>query len=135
MDAIRILTGATLYLAAVADPAGAQEAPGRLKGAWGTGAQCERALIQPGGTVRADPVELDETWLRQGAMWCSLTWFELQPQDGGFYVAAQALCGEDSQRAWRLGLSYRYEMAEQLTLIWDDQLVNGPLGRCLPGKR
>lgn len=115
----------TLMLASVAqaDP----RTP--LYGTWGTAAQCTGALIKPGGTRRATPFELRPGWLRHGGLWCRLAWFPPIPRDGGLFAGAIAHCGEDSARSYRLGLSLA---GDELTLIWDDALANGPLRRC-PG--
>jgi hypothetical protein len=104
----------------------------RLAGEWGTEAQCAGALILPGGTRRAASVRISAGWLQQGETWCALNWYRPQAQQHGFYVAAEAVCGEDSQRAWHLGFAYREGNAEHLMLFWDEDLVNGPLNRCSP---
>ena len=96
-------------------------------GTWGTGTQCARALLKDGGTVLAEPFEIRPGWLRHGQLWCRLAWFPFQHRDDGAFNSARAMCGEDSVRSFRLDLSLD---GEELTLIWDESLVNGPMHRC-----
>jgi hypothetical protein len=106
----------------------------RFHGVWGTARQCAGDLVQPGGTLRAAPVQITEGWLKQGRTWCALSWFPAQPRAGGLFAGATALCGEDTQRRHTLGLAYgTAHGTETLTLVWNDSLVNGPLRRCGPG--
>lgn len=98
-----------------------------LYGTWGDARQCAREPLLPGGTQRAAPFVLSEGWLRHGQTWCSLTWFPAQHRPGGIFVSTRALCGEDSARDFRLDILRR---GDTLRLIWDEALVNGPLGRC-----
>ncbi|WP_300515937.1 hypothetical protein [Aliiroseovarius sp.] len=98
-----------------------------LLGRWGTPAQCAGRPVLEGGTRLAAPFEIGPEWLRQGEVWCRLTWFDAQPQSGGLFRAARALCGEDSVRGYNLGFVLE---GEALTILWDERLVNGPLRRC-----
>ena len=106
-----------------------------LDGIWGSPTQCARALLVEGGSKTAEPFEIRDGWLRHGQTWCALTWFPTQHRtDASQFTPARALCGEDSQRSYGLGfLLYRAENGEQLTIIWDEALANGPLSRCLNG--
>lgn len=103
-----------------------------LDGTWGTPAQCARAVLVEGGSKTAEPFELRDGWLKHGQTWCALTWFPAQRHaDGGFFAAARATCGEDSQRNY--GLGFRLSVSggnETLKIIWDEALINGPLARC-----
>ncbi|WP_421702624.1 hypothetical protein [Aliiroseovarius sp.] len=98
-----------------------------LEGRWGTAAQCAGLPIVAGGTRLAAPVEVGAEWLKQGEVWCRLTWFAAQPRADGLFRAARAQCGEDSVRGYNLGFALE---GETLTLLWDEALVNGPLSRC-----
>ena len=98
-----------------------------IYGLWGTDAQCQAALISPTGTRRAVPFELRPGWLRQGDMWCRLSWFPTTPRATGLFAPARALCGEDSARGYRLDIVLS---DETIMLIWDESLTNGPLHRC-----
>ncbi len=102
-----------------------------LFGTWGNDQQCAGEMIKEGGTLRAKPFILGPEWLKHGAAWCRLDWFPAQTQPSRIFVAARALCGEDAARPY--GLAFLYEVQdgiEQMTLFWDEVLVNGPLPRC-----
>jgi len=102
-----------------------------VHGLWGTAAQCAQELIKPGGTRLAEPFEIGPEWLRQGDIWCKLTWFDPQERAQGIFIGARARCGEDSLQGFWLGMAFdRSGDAEQLSLIWNENLVNGPLERC-----
>ena len=107
----------------------------RLDGIWGSPVQCARALLVEGGSKTAEPFEIRDGWLKHGQTWCALTWFPAQRHaDGGFFAAARATCGEDSQRHY--GLGFRLSVSgehDTLTIIWDEALINGPLTRCTAG--
>lgn len=98
-----------------------------LYGTWGTERQCARAPIKPGGTVLAEPFEINGEWLRHGQVWCRLSWFPVEPREDGFFTGAHAQCGEDSVRGYFLRMNLS---GEELTLRWDFPLSNGPLTRC-----
>ena len=97
---------------------------------WGTSDQCAGRLLLPKGTKRAAPFEIRPGWLRQGELWCKLTWFPAQTRENGLYVSTRATCGEDSARGYRLD----FLLADgEMMLIWDEALANGPLARCTAG--
>lgn len=112
-----------------AGPAGAVPLPEHepLYGTWGTEAQCARALLLPGGTKLAEPVQIDADWLRQGQLWCRLAWFPVSQRPDGLFTGAFAQCGEDAVRDYRLGLFLENDM---LTLRWTLTYAQGPLHRC-----
>ena len=96
-------------------------------GTWGTPQQCERVPLKEGGTVLAAPFEIDDTFLKQGTIWCRLAWGPVESRGTETVTSAQAQCGEDNVRHYMLGL----ELADEaLTLRWDFPLSNGPLARC-----
>lgn len=97
-------------------------------GAWGSPSQCARALLIPDGSVAAEPFVIGPQWLKHGRIWCSLSWFSVEPRENGLFSGAYAQCGEDSVRAYRLGMEI---VGDRLMLRWDFRLV-GPLSRC-PG--
>ncbi|MEM8648745.1 MAG: hypothetical protein AAGF86_20715 [Pseudomonadota bacterium] len=96
-------------------------------GTWGTPKQCARAPIKPGGTVLAEPFEIDAEWLRQGRFWCRLSWYPIEQREDGFFTGARAQCGEDSVRGYSLGMVLS---GDKLTLRWDFPRSNGPLALC-----
>ena len=101
--------------------------PQAIYGVWGDARQCARAVILEGGTRRAAPVEISEGWLKQGPIWCRLTWFPAEPRANGLFASAQALCGEDSALGYRLDAVLA---GQNLSLIWNETLINGPMRRC-----
>ena len=110
-------------------PAAAQEPA--LLGRWGNAAQCAGALIVEGGSVAHAPVTISAEWFEQRGTWCRLTWFPAQRRNGGLLATTRALCGEDSQRSYWLALDLDTSGVEpEPSLIWEQQLVNGPMRRC-----
>lgn len=117
-----------LLLAVAAAPADA--GPEAIYGTWGSAAQCIGAPSIAGGTRRAAPVEISESWLRQGEIWCRLDWFDTGAAGvSRGYFAARALCGEDAARDHALGAHFD---GSTLTLIWNQEWIDGPLQRCPP---
>ena len=107
--------------------AGLAEGHQALFGAWGTKAQCAGDLLIEGGSVRAAPMEISEGWLKHGDIWCGLTWFPVQLRPDGVFASTSALCGEDSQRSYRVDLVLA---GDELRVVWDEAWVIGPLGGC-----
>ena len=98
-------------------------------GTWGTHQQCARTAIVDGGSVMHEPFEIGPVWLKQGKLWCQLNWGPLDGQNGRYFTAAHAQCGEDSVRGYFL----RMQLVEgQLQLRWEFPISNGPLQRCAP---
>ena len=114
---------ALILLLSLASPAIADP----LFGRWGTTAQCAGLPLIAGGTRLAAPFEIGPDWLRHGAVWCRLQWFDTQPRQGGQFRAARAQCGEDSVQGYSLGFSLQ---GDELTILWNEALANGPLRRC-----
>lgn len=123
MGSMKVLA---LILIFAADPAWTGEQDPFL-GVWGTTKQCNRAPLKEGGSVLAEPFEIRPGWLRQGSLWCKLSWFPIQDHGSSVFASTRALCGEDSARVYRLDFS---QNPKGLYLIWDEQLVNGPLIEC-----
>jgi len=124
---MRIIAALSLIVA-LSVPAHGQDRRGALYGRWGDARQCAGDFLTAEGTVRAEPFVIADGWLRHGQTWCRLRWFDVQIRPGGLFTAAPALCGEDSTRSYRLDFALSHGM---LTLVWDEALVNGGLGRCL----
>ena len=127
---MRKLAAGIIAAICLAGVSAADERRSALYGSWGDARQCARDLIIPGGTVRAEPFEIAEGWLRHRQIWCQLSWFDVTFRPGGLFTTAVALCGDDSTRSYRLDFALSHGF---LTLIWDETLVNGPLGRCVEG--
>jgi len=96
-------------------------------GAWGTPKQCARAAIKPGGTVLAQPFEIDSEWLRHGTTFCRLDWFSVDVRENEVFSGAHAQCGEDSVIDYMLGMRLT---DDGLLLRWNFLTSNGPLLRC-----
>ena len=94
---------------------------------WGTEQQCSRQLLTPKGTKRAAPFDIRSEWLGHGDVWCHLSWGTVAPADDGLFAIAHALCGEDTARSYDIKFRLR---DDQLTLVWNLWLRNGPLMRC-----
>ncbi|MEM7506965.1 MAG: hypothetical protein AAF415_09460 [Pseudomonadota bacterium] len=115
-----------VLIALLASPVASEERE-VFYGTWGTPEQCTGTPIKPGGTVRAEPFEINPEWLRHGEVWCRLSWFPVEPREDGFFTGAQAQCGEDAVRGYRLGMELS---GDELLLRWGFLLSNGPLQRC-----
>lgn len=114
---------AGLLVSGLADASG----PDVFYGKWGSDTQCTQALIVEGGTKRAAPFDIQPDWLGHGEVWCRLTWASVGQSESGAYAVVHALCGEDNVRDYQLRLSLALE---QLWLVWNGQIENGPLRRC-----
>ncbi len=127
----RHLAAAALAILAAA-PVDASDHLGRdtLRGSWGSDRQCARLPLLEGGTRTAEPFEIDGDWLRHGSTWCRLLWFEPSVRENELYIAATALCGEDSVQSYGLAFHYTALPRPALTLLWNQRHTNGPLRRC-----
>lgn len=101
--------------------------PSVFFGRWGSVAQCAQVPVLPGGSKLAGAFEVSPGWLRHGETWCKLDWIVVSERDNGVFASARALCGEDAARGYALGV---FLSGDDLTLIWDDALINGPMRRC-----
>ena len=119
-------TLAAIFLTLAAQSAQADERA-EFYGVWGTAKQCAGEPIKPGGTALAAPFEIGEEWLRQGQLWCQLSWFPIETRSASVFTGAYARCGEDAARAYLLGMDLR---GDKLTLRWNVFRSNGPLTRC-----
>ncbi|WP_029065838.1 hypothetical protein [Labrenzia sp. DG1229] len=117
-----------LLFALFATPASAGEHVAFL-GTWGTKAQCARTPVQPGGTLLSEPFEIGRNWLRQGQLWCALKWGPVEARENGAFTAANAQCGEDSERSYLIGMQLT---GDELILRWNFPHKSGSLNRC-PG--
>jgi hypothetical protein len=99
-----------------------------LYGQWGTAAQCAGDLITPHGTRRAAPFEIRNDWLNHAEVWCRLNWISSVASTTGFFAVARGLCGEDDVRDYQIRFDFSID---QLTISWNELIVNGPLQRCI----
>lgn len=116
-------------------PASAQSERGLdlVFGTWGTQNQCDHDPIKAGGTLLAQPFEFSGDWLRHGSVWCHLKWFDPDIRENGIFVVSKATCGEDARRRYNLGILLDNSVEPvELTLFWDEDVINGPLLRCEP---
>jgi len=98
-----------------------------LYGKWGTTAQCAESLIVENGTKRATPFDIRPDWLELGNVWCRLDWVYSKITSAGTFAVTRALCGEDSARDYQISFNL---VGDELTLVWDERVKNGPLMRC-----
>lgn len=96
-------------------------------GTWGTAKQCSREPVKPGGTVLSEPYEISSRWLKQGRLWCNLSWGPVEVRQDGYFTGAHAQCGEDVVRNYFLGMELS---GDNLRLRWDFPLLSDPLARC-----
>lgn len=100
-----------------------------LYGKWGTEAQCEGKLIIPEGTKRASSFVIQKDWLGHGDVWCRLNWLSVNATEKSTVAFAQALCGEDSIRDYRVKIQ---RTGDTLSIAWGIGIgTNGPLMRCV----
>ncbi|MEM6662762.1 MAG: hypothetical protein AAF666_11370 [Pseudomonadota bacterium] len=111
-------------------PGAAADPRAAFYGTWGTAQQCAGEPIKRGGTVPAEPFEIDEGWLRHGKIWCRLRWFPVETDGDGARSGARASCGEDAVRPYSLRMVLQ---GGTLTLKWDIFQSTGPLERCVAG--
>lgn len=103
------------------------DAPASLFGTWGTAAQCENWRERERADSSGVLYHLDREWLRQGGIYCYLTWRSRYPLANGLEIHALAQCGEDTLREYDLVLRLQ---DEQLQLRWSDDFSTRQLIRC-----
>lgn len=126
----RALWLGTLWLATLAAPMSqtkAAESLSQFHGVWGTAKQCNREPIIDGGTRLAEPIEINANWLRQGDIWCQLTWFPVEHRSTQLFTGAFVRCGEDAVRDYLVRMFLK---DQQLSLSWDLSAKGDQLERC-----
>lgn len=108
-------------------PANAEDWRTAFYGKWGTPAQCAGELIKPGGSVKFEPFEIDDQWIKHGQLWCQIEWGPLERRENELFTAVSAKCGEDAVYGYLLGMK---QSEETLMLRWTLTWSNGPLQRC-----
>lgn len=101
--------------------------PAALLGVWGNAGQC-RAHRDGGETNPARlPYVIDDRWISQGFIFCSLAWRGQETAAGEVRAWADARCGEDNLRDYRLQLRLR---ASRLEIRWSPDFVARDLRSC-----
>ncbi len=112
------------------NPAGI-DPPAALLATWGSAEQC----AAPGTdsvALHRYPFEVGREWLRQGPIYCYLTWLSSQPLQGGSETQVFAQCGEDTLREYRVFFLLR---DQRLRIRWSADFTTPELERCraMPG--
>ena len=89
-------------------------------GVWGTEKQCARAPIIEGGTRLAEPFEITGLWLKQGAVFCGLTWGPVEKRDNGAFTSATKPNPSCGHSVWSM-------RSQNLTRL----ILNAPLQRTI----
>ncbi len=107
------------------NPAGISPPPVLLS-TWGSRQQCAAASSDK-TALHLYPFEVDREWLRQGPIYCYLTWLSNQPMANGSETQAFAQCGEDSLREYRI---FFLLQGQQLRIRWSADFTTPALERC-----
>ncbi len=105
---------------------GAVAAPDALLATWGTPDQC-RARGDAAAGPHRQAVEIGPQWLRQGLMYCLLTWHSHRADARGSLSRAHARCGEDLPRDYRVVFLLR---DGELRIRWSQDFTTPALDRC-----
>lgn len=101
-------------------------APALLLGVWGSARQCtayHSGNNQPGLL----PYHINAEWLRQGTVYCYLSWRGQNDVAGVIEAFALAQCGEDDLREYQLALQLR---AGSLRIRWSADYTTPELQAC-----
>ena len=129
--AICFLLGASAALAqaqfSLQRPRSVAPAPPALLGTWGSAAQC--ATLATGGSDNPGlmPYRINADWISQGFLYCSMAWRGENRVDGETRYFADASCGEDDLRDYRLTLELR---DRRLRIRWSDDFTTAALEAC-----
>ena len=108
-------------------PATAPDGPAELFGVWGSESQC-RAYGDGDETNPALlPYAIDGQWIRQGFIYCYLSWRGRESKNGITRAWADARCGEDDLRDYRLQLELR---ERRLSIRWSEDFIVSQLQSC-----
>ncbi len=103
------------------------EAPQSLRGTWGSAEQCAAHRNDKNDNPRLNPYLIDNEWIRQGNIYCYLSWHDEQRDSNGLLAHALAQCGEDSLREYRLLLHLKQD---KLRIRWSDDFTTRALEAC-----
>lgn len=102
-------------------------APAALLGTWGSEAQCDAFAADGSDNPALMPYEISADWIRQGFLYCALSWQGETRIDGEPRYFADASCGEDDLRDYRLTLELR---DRRLRIRWSDDFTTTALEAC-----
>ena len=106
-------------------PVGA--APASLIGTWGTASQCAELAAGGSDNPALMPYQISSEWIRQGFLYCILAWRGEAQIDGETRYFADAQCGEDDLRDYRISLELRQR---RLQIRWSDDFSTTALQAC-----
>lgn len=101
--------------------------PEALFGTWGSPAQCEAHRSGEIDNPALYPTQISGEWIRQGMIYCYLQWRDQSPGLSGLQAIADAQCGEDTLREYRLVLELQHET---LRIHWSSDFSTAGLQRC-----
>lgn len=103
------------------------EVPASLLGTWGSAEQC--AAHRAGGNLNPAlfPYLITRDWIRQGNIYCYLSWQHHRASGGNIEAYVSALCGEDDIRDYRLLMKLQ---AGSLQIRWSPDFITGQLQAC-----
>ena len=108
-------------------PQSAVPAPAALLGAWGSAAQCAKLAAGGSDNPGLMPYQISADWIRQGFLYCSLSWRGQTRVEGENRYFADASCGEDDLRDYRLTLELR---DRRLHIRWSEDFTTRALEAC-----
>ncbi len=100
--------------------------PATLLATWGSPGQCAAAGADSAALHR-HPFEISREWLRQGPIYCYLTWLSNQELADGSETQVFAQCGEDTLREYRVFFLLR---DQRLQIRWSENFTTAELERC-----
>jgi len=103
------------------------QVPQSLLGTWGTAEQCHAHNAGEIDNPRFNPYLIGSEWIRQGNVYCYLSWHEKRHDGDGLQAHALAQCGEDNLREYRLTLRLQQE---RLRIRWSDDFTTRALEAC-----
>lgn len=101
--------------------------PAALLGAWGSAEQCAAAPGETPAAAHTGPLHIDREWLRQGGIYCYLSWRASYALDDASETHALAQCGEDTLREYRIVLRLHQS---GLRIRWSESFSTALLSRC-----
>lgn len=107
--------------------AGAGTAPQPLLGIWGTAEQCAAHESGNNDNPRLFPYRISGDWIRQGNIYCYLSWRDHEGDSDGLRAYALAQCGEDNLREYQLRLLLQQG---ELQIRWSEDFTTRALRAC-----